>query len=115
MNSAQYTKNTPNDVLFENMDDYINGNGPESNKKRAASQFLEVASLDMEDLKIRALIKDGIYFRFILTKPGGWMEPMDSGVRMGKRPNECLDFLKLPENEETLLSLLDKVEPYWNQ
>ena len=42
------------------------------------------------------------------------MEPLDSGVRMGKRPAECLDFLRDPENEETLLSLLDKVEPYWN-
>ena len=39
---------------------------------------------------------------------------MDSGVRLGKRPNECLDFLKDPANEEVLLSLLDKVEPYWN-
>ena len=112
--SVQYTKNTPNDVLFENMDDYVNGNGAEGNKKRAASQFLEVAGLDMEELKIRALIKDGLYYRFIVTKAGGWMEPIDSGVRMGKRPNECLDFLRDPENEETLLSLLDKVEPYWN-
>ena len=112
--SVQYTKNTPNDVLFENMDDYVNGNGAEGNKKRAASQFLEVAGLDMEELKIRALIKDGLYYRFIVTKSGGWMEPIDSGVRMGKRPNECLDFLRDPENEETLLSLLDKVEPYWN-
>ena len=114
IDSVQYTKNTPNDVLFENMDDYVNGNGSEGNKKRAASQFLEVAGLDMEELKIRALIKDGLYYRFIVTKAGGWMEPLDSGVRMGKRPAECLDFLRDPENEETLLSLLDKVEPYWN-
>ena len=100
-------------ILFD-MDDYVNGNGSEGNKKRAASQFLEVAGLDMEELKIRALIKDGLYYRFIVTKAGGWMEPLDSGVRMGKRPAECLDFLRDPENEETLLSLLDKVEPYWN-
>jgi len=25
-----------------------------------------------------------------------------------------LEFLKNPENEETLMSLLNKVEPYWN-
>ncbi len=31
----------------------------------------------------------------------------------GKRPSECLDFLMDPKNEETLLSLMDKVEPYW--
>ena len=112
--SVQYTKTTPNDILFENMDNYINGHGSESNKKRAAQQFLDVSKLDMEELKIRALIKDGLYYRFITTKAGGWIEPIDSGIRMGKRPAECLEFLKDPTNEESLLSLMDKVEPYWN-
>tara|TARA_R100000654_G_scaffold29138_3_gene53784 strand:- start:1925 stop:2944 length:1020 start_codon:yes stop_codon:yes gene_type:complete len=112
--SVQYNKTTPNDVLFENMDNYINGEGTESNKKRAAKNFLDVSKLDMEELKIRALIKDGIYYRFLVTKAGGWIEPIDSGVRLGKRPHECLEFLKDPKNEESLLSLMDKVEPYWN-
>jgi len=112
--SVQYTKSTPNDVLYENMDTYINGNGAESNRKRAAKQFLDVSKLDMEELKIRALIKDGLYYRFLVTKAGGWIEPIDSGIRLGKRPDECLEFLKDPKNEETLLSLLDKIEPYWN-
>jgi hypothetical protein len=112
--SIQYTTNTPNDILYENMDEYITGNGAESNKKRAAKQFLEVSQLDMEELKIRALIKDGLYYRFITTKAGGWIEPLDSGIRLGKRPSEVLEFLKDPKNEEQLLSLMDKVEPYWN-
>ena len=112
--SVQYTKSTPNDIMYENMDEYINGRGAENNKKRAAKQFLDVSSLDMEELKIRSLIKDGLYYRFITTKAGGWIEPIDSGVRLGKRPAECLEFLKDPNNEEQLLSLMDKVEPYWN-
>jgi hypothetical protein len=73
-----------------------------------------VVKLDMEELKLRALVKDGLYYRFLTTKANGWIEPLDSGVRLGKRPAECLEFLKKPENEETVLSLLDKVEPYWN-
>ena len=112
--SVQYIKSTPNDILYENMDEYINGNGAESSKKRAASQFIEVSGLSMEELKIRALIKDSLYYRFITTKAGGWIEPIDSGIRLGKSPSECLEFLKNPENEETLMSLLNKVEPYWN-
>lgn len=114
VDSVQYTKNTPNDIMYENMDAYINGDGGESNKKRAASQFLEVSKLGMEELKIRALIKDGLYYRFITTKAGGWIEPIDSGIRMGKRPAEVLEFLMKPDNEEQLLSLMEKVEPYWN-
>jgi len=114
VDSVQYVKATPNDVLYENMDTYINGHGAESSKKRAASQFLEVAGLDMEELKIRALIKDSLYYRFITTKAGGWIEPIDSGIKLGKSPSECLQHLKNPENEDTLMSLLAKVEPYWN-
>ncbi len=114
VDSVQYVKATPNDVLYENMDQYINGFGAESSKKRAASQFIDVASLTMEELKIRALIKDSLYYRFITTKAGGWIEPIDSGIKLGKTPSECLQFLKNPENEESLMSLLEKVEPYWN-
>ena len=113
-NSSQYVKSTPNDVLYENMDEYINGDGAEASRKRAASQFSDVAGLSMEELKIRALIKDSLYYRFITTKAGGWIEPIDSGIRLGKTPSECLEFLKNPEHEETLISLLDKIEPYWN-
>jgi len=112
--SAQYIKSTPNDILYENMDEYINGNGAESSKKRAATQFLDVATLSMEELKIKALIKDSLFYRFITTKAGGWIEPIDSGIKLGKSPSECLQFLKNPENEEALMSLLNKVEPYWN-
>jgi hypothetical protein len=112
--SVQYVKSTPNDIIYENMDAYVTGMGVESSKKRAASQFLEVSNLSMEELKIRALIKDALYYRFITTKAGGWIEPIDSGIRLGKTPSECLEFLKNPENEESLMSLLDKVEPYWN-
>jgi hypothetical protein len=114
VDSVQYIKSTPNDILYENMDNYINGFGAESSKKKAASQFLEVSQLSMEDLKIRAVVKDALYYRFITTKAGGWIEPIDSGIRLGKRPSEVLDFLKKPENDEALTSILEKVEPYWN-
>ena len=103
-----------NDVVYENMDLYINGEGSESNKKRATQTFIEAARSKMEDLKIRALVKDCLYYKFITTKASGWIETLDSSVKLGKRPDECVAFLKNPENEEALTSLLDKVEPYWN-
>tara|TARA_B100000780_G_C21108427_1_gene447756 strand:- start:848 stop:1864 length:1017 start_codon:yes stop_codon:yes gene_type:complete len=112
-NSTQYVHSTPNDVLYENMDDYVNGHGSEGNKKRAAQNFLDVATLSMEEIKLRALIKDALFYRFLATKAGGWIEPLDSGTRLGKTPSECLTFLMEPQNEETMMSLLSKVEPYW--
>ena len=112
--STQYTASIANDVVYENMDLYINGEGSESNKKRATQTFIDAARSKMEDLKIRALVKDCLYYKFITTKASGWIETLDSSVKLGKRPDECVAFLKNPENEEALTSLLDKVEPYWN-
>lgn len=114
IDSVQYTKSTPNDIMYENMDDFINGDGTESNKKRAAEGFIEAAKSSMEDLKIRALVKDSLFYRFLVSKASGWIELLDSSEKLGKRPSEVMDYLKDPSNEDTLLSLLAKVEPYWN-
>ena len=112
--SVQYTKNTPVDVIYENMDIHINGEGTESNKKKAAESFIKASKLSMEDLKVTALVKDCLYYRFITTKAGGWIETLDSGIKLGKRQDEVVKFLKKPEQEEVLMSLLSKVESYWN-
>ena len=111
--STQYTKSTPNDILYENMDIFINGQGSESNKTRAAEAFIDAAGSSMEDLKIRALVKDSMFYRFIVPKAAGWIETLDGNVRLGKRPSEVVEFLKDPVNEEVLTSLLSKIEPYW--
>lgn len=112
--STQYTKSTPNDIMYENMDMFINGEGTESNKRRAAQSFIDAAADSMENLKIRALVKDALFYRFLVPKSSGWIETMDSSEKLGKRPAEVVEYLKDPSNEDTLLSLLSKVEPYWN-
>lgn len=114
-NSAQYKKSTPNDVLYDNMDKYINGEGIEPNEKRAAQEFLEKASLDMETLKLRSLIKDAAFYKQVATKSDGFIYHMDSGTLMGRNPSECVEFLKNPLHEQTLVDLTKKIEKYWNQ
>lgn len=114
VDSIQYTKSTPNDILYENMDIYINGSGTESNKTMAAENFINAAKDTMENLKIRALVKDSLFYRYITTKASGWIETLDGGEKLGKKPSEVVDYLKNPLHEETLLSLMAKVEKYWN-
>jgi len=115
INSAQYTKSTPHDILYENMDNYINGLGIEKTKRKATENFLAIARDSMENLKIRAIVKDAIYYKFITTKGNGWIEMLDNGIKLGKKPSEVVEFLKDPENEETLFSLMEKVEKYWKE
>ncbi len=113
VNSSQYIKTTPNDILYENMDLYINGEGCETNKKRAAQSFIDAAKDNMENIKIRALIKDAMFYRYIASKGNGWIETLDGGIKLGKKPSEVLEFLKNPENEEVMMNLMNKVEQYW--
>ena len=115
INSAQYKKSTPNDVIYDNMDKYINGESVERNKKKTAEQFLEAARLDAETLKIKALVKDATYYRFLATKPDGFIYHMATGTALGKTPVGVVEFLKNPLHQEVLVELMDKVEKMWNE
>lgn len=114
-NSAQYKKSTPNDVIYDNMDAFINGLSVEKNKRKTAEQFLDAARLNIEDLRIKAIIKDANYYRFISTKPDGLIYHMASGTSLGKTPNQVLEHLKNPLNQDLMVTIMDQVEDMWNQ
>lgn len=114
-NSPQYKKTTPNDIIYENMDKFITGKGAEQNEVRAAENFLAAAILDMETLKIRAIIKDSTFYKFIALKGDGFIYHMESNTLMGRNVTDCIEFLKNPLNETTLTDLIKKVEIYWNK
>ena len=113
-NSVQYKKSTPNDVVYDNMDKYIRGEGVESNIKRAAQQFIDACSLDMETLKIKALVKDSTYYKFIIAKSDGFIYHTETSALMGRTAADCIEFLKNPLNDSILLQLTKTVERYWN-
>ena len=115
INSAQYKKSTPNDVIYDNMDRFINGESVEKNKKKTAEQFLDAARQDMETIKIRAVVKDATYYRFLATKPDGFIYHMDSGTALGKTPLAVIEYLKNPLNQEVLIGLMERVEKMWNE
>lgn len=114
-NSTQYKKSTPNDILYDNMDKYISGELTDKDKKRTAQRFLDVAVLDMESLKIRAIVKDATFYKFLATKSDGFIYDMQSQSMLGRTPSDCVEYLKNPLNEQVLIDLTKKVERYWNQ
>ncbi len=113
-NSVQYKKSTPNDVVYDNMDRFIRGEGIEKNLKRAAQGFLDACDLDMETLKIRSLVKDSTFYKFIVLKPDGYIYHLQSSTMLGRNVSDCVEFLKNPLNEDVLIDLTKKVEKYWN-
>ena len=110
-NSSQYNNSTANDVIYENMDSFIHGDGHDRNQRRAAQTFLDASRLSMEDLKLKAIIKDASSYSIITNKADGWIYL--GSTKLGKTPDQCLEFLKNPLNEEHMMSIMSQVEYYW--
>lgn len=115
VNSAQYKKSTPNDIIYDNMDKYINGELFERDKSKTAQRFLEAVALDMETLKIKAIVKDSVFYKFITTKSDGFIYHTQTLAMLGRNTLDVVEYLKNPLNEEILIDLTKKVEKYWNQ
>ena len=114
-NSPQYRKSTPHDIVYDKMDKFISGEGSETNKKRAAKQFTDTVAMDIETLKMRALIKDATYYKFIAVKGDGFIYHLESNTLMGRNPSDVLEYLKNPLNDEILVKILRTVERHWNE
>ena len=111
--STQYKKSTPLDVLYENMDTHIHGEGAESNMERAVNQFLDATNCDMETLKIRSIVKDSSFFKYIITKSDGHIYHNKKNVMLGRNVSDVVEFLKNPLNEDILDDLTKECEKYW--
>jgi hypothetical protein len=114
INSTQYRKSTPLDVIYENMDRYINGEGGETNKERAAKSFMETANMDMETLKIKSIVRDSVFFKYIINKADGFIYHTKSQSMLGRNVSDVVEFLKNPLNEDVLKDLNAACEKYWN-
>ena len=113
-NSISYKFNTPLDILYDVMDDYINGKGVEPNKTRAAEHFILTAELNMETLKLKALVKDASFYKIISLKQDGMLYHTTSSTMLGRNIADVVIYLKNPLNEDMLVKLLGEVEKFWN-
>jgi hypothetical protein len=113
--SAQYRKSTPIDIMYENMDTYINGEGIERNALRAAETFLNAAALDMETLKLKALVKDASFYKIMAPRADGMIYHMQTSTMLGRNVSEIVEYLRNPLNEGILVDILNAVEPMWNE
>jgi len=113
--STQYKNSTPIDTLYDNLDEFIQGNGVEGNKNRAAQNFINTTELDMETLKLKALVRDASFYKFIVNKPDGMIYHAKQNAMLGRNVSDVVEFLKNPLNEDLLADLMEQVEKYWNQ
>jgi hypothetical protein len=113
-NSTQYKNTTPSDIIYDNLDEYINGNGVENNKERAVKTFMDATELDMETLKLKCIVKDASFYKFLVHKPDGMIYHAKKSAMLGRNVSDCVEYLKNPMHEDILIDLLEQVERYWN-
>ena len=109
-----YTNSTPNDVIYEDMDAYIHGDGIERNKATAAKIFLETSKTSMDELNLAAIVADARYYKILMDKSDGFIYT-DKGERLGRTMEDALQFLASPLNDEVLMYVLEKVEHQWTK
>lgn len=113
-NSVTYKNSTPGDVLYDVLDEYINGNGVETNKTKAAQNFIDVSKSDMETLKLKAIVKDASFYKIIAVKADGMIYHSATGTMLGRNVSDVVMYFKNPINEDVLSKTMVEVENYWN-
>jgi hypothetical protein len=112
--ATQFKHSTAPDTLYDVLDEYINGNGVETNKVRAAQTFIDTSKLDMETLKLKALVKDASFYNIVVSKPDGMLYHSKTSSMLGRNVLDVVEYLKNPLNEDVLVHVMDEVESYWN-
>jgi len=111
--ALQYTKSTPDELIYDAMDKYINAQGIERVKKRAAENFINLTKLSLEDLIIKALIKDASYHKYIVLKADGFIYDQASSTLLGNNPEDVFEYFKNPLNDALFTDIKSKVDSYW--
>lgn len=113
--SPQYKKSTSNDALYEAMDDYIKGLTIEKNQSKAAKTFLDLYNQSIGDLKLRATIKDAMYYKTLMPKSDGYIYHTDTATNMGRNSADVVEFMKNPMNEDITEAVVFAIETEWNK
>lgn len=113
-NSTQYKKHTSNDIVYDNMDNFINGKGVDKNVLRACESFITAAEEKIGVLKLRAIIKDASFFKFISSKSDGFIYHQKSASLLGRTASEVFEYLSNPLNQDVLQDLTTDTESQWN-
>jgi hypothetical protein len=112
-NSTIYRENTQIEVIYDAMDSFINGEGVEKSKMRAAETFIKVAQMSLEDLTIRAMIKDATYNKYVTLKSDGFIYETETGIMLGQTPQDVFEYLKNPLHDEVFFRIKEKTEAFW--
>lgn len=113
--SVQFSNRTLPDIIYDGLDKYINGLGVDQDKKRTARLFIETSELANDYLKIKAVVKDACFFKYIIPKGDSMMYEASTNIMLGRNVSDMIEYLLNPSNEEVLDRLMANVDGLWSK
>lgn len=113
--SKEYKRSTVPDIIFNDLEAFVEGTIVKTNKSETPKQFLDTVKLDKETLTLQAYVNDALYHRIIVQEPSdNYFYNRETTTRYGKNVKEVLNFLKNPINQSELDNVSERVEKKWN-
>lgn len=110
-----YRKTDKIEILYGDLNDYIEGKSIEKNKKQAPVKFLEWVKKDEEYKQIRAYVLEAIFLKHLVTKGDGKIYIKDTGSMLGGNIEEVVEHLRQPINQSDLDYIQNKIDAIWSK
>ena len=92
------------------MDSYINGNGAEKSKQKAAKTFIKSSNVKLKDLTLQVMVKDLLAANVFTTKSDGYIYHRDTNAKVSTTKEGVVEYLKNPKNDEILKSTKEEFD-----
>lgn len=112
--SQQYKKSTSIEIIYNYLDEHVSGKGFERSAKKAAQEFLSVAKLPVDELRIKAVIADANVYKIIQGRSDGMIYHNATGSMLGRNASDVLAYFKQELNSKIWDEVRVEVEKYWN-
>jgi hypothetical protein len=67
----------------------------------------------METLKIKSIVRDSSFFKYIINKADGYIYHAKTVTLLGRNVSDVVEYLKNPLHEDILNDLNSAVEKVW--
>jgi hypothetical protein len=68
----------------------------------------------METLKIKSIVRDSVFFKYIINKADGYIYHTKTNSLLGRNVSDVIEHFKNPLHEDILKDLNASCEKYWN-
>ena len=98
----EFRPSTPQGIIFDKLDQFIEGVTQRDNKKATVKTFLDAVKVDKKSLAIQTLVKDALYFFIITKESDGFFYNKETESRLGKNEKEIIKYFEDPTNQTDL-------------